>query len=126
MYRCTDCARRLCQQLAPEDAFPCVDEGLGRFAGMLVQRQDELPRQWWRLYRQPGRLLFVRVEAQTAMQFAEIVSRGGAGHYDASIEMQSTGHGATQSSQPVHSCAITVCISWWAPTMASTGQAARQ
>ncbi|MCY1232811.1 hypothetical protein D9M72_453260 [compost metagenome] len=37
--------------------------------------------------------------------------------------MQSTGQGATQSSQPVHSAVITVCICLAAPTMASTGQA---
>ena len=39
------------------------------------------------------------------------------------ILMQSTGQGATQSSQPVHSRAMTVCICLGAPTMASTGQA---
>lgn len=37
--------------------------------------------------------------------------------------MQSTGHGAMQSSQPVHARAITVCINFDAPTIASTGQA---
>jgi hypothetical protein len=40
------------------------------------------------------------------------------------MEMQSTGQGATHSSQPVHSDSITVCICFAAPTMASTGQAA--
>ncbi len=38
--------------------------------------------------------------------------------------MQSTGQGGTQSSQPVHRSTSTVCISFAAPTMASTGQAA--
>jgi hypothetical protein len=38
--------------------------------------------------------------------------------------MQSTGQGAKHNSQPVHSAAITVCISLAAPMMASTGQAA--
>src|SRR5512139_3026390 len=39
--------------------------------------------------------------------------------------MQSTGQGATHSSQPVHSAATMVCICLAAPTMASTGQACR-
>ena len=39
--------------------------------------------------------------------------------------MQSTGQAGTQSSQPVHSGAMTVCISLLPPTMASTGQAWR-
>ena len=126
MHRCAEGAGRLCEELAPEDAFARPDERLGRFADMLVEGQDQLPGKRRRLYRQPGRLRLVSVEAQTAMQFAEIVCRGGARHYDASIVMQSTGHGVTHNSQPVHSCAITVCISWWAPTIASTGQARRQ
>ncbi|MCY1560252.1 hypothetical protein D9M68_973690 [compost metagenome] len=37
--------------------------------------------------------------------------------------MQSTGQGATHSSQPVHSAGTTVCMCFAAPTMASTGQA---
>ena len=37
--------------------------------------------------------------------------------------MQSTGQGATQSSQPLQSDAITACMRRGAPTMASTGQA---
>ena len=37
--------------------------------------------------------------------------------------MQSTGHGGTQSSQPVHSGSTTACMSLAPPTMASTGQA---
>ena len=39
--------------------------------------------------------------------------------------MQSTGHGATHRSQPVHSDAIMVCISLVAPAIASTGQAGK-
>jgi hypothetical protein len=39
------------------------------------------------------------------------------------IAMQSTGQGGTQSSQPVHSAAITVCMRFALPTIASTGQA---
>ena len=38
--------------------------------------------------------------------------------------MQSTGQGGTQSSQPVQRSASTVCMSFAAPTIASTGQAA--
>ena len=37
------------------------------------------------------------------------------------IIMQSTGHGAIQSSHPVHSEEITVCNLLDAPTIASTG-----
>ena len=37
--------------------------------------------------------------------------------------MQSTGQGGRHSSQPVHQLAITVCINFDAPTIASTGQA---
>src|SRR5688572_12796012 len=37
--------------------------------------------------------------------------------------MQSTGQGATQSTQPMHQGSTTVCMSCAAPTMASTGQA---
>ena len=39
--------------------------------------------------------------------------------------MQSTGQGATHSSHPVHSAASTVCICFWAPTIASTGHGGR-
>ena len=39
------------------------------------------------------------------------------------MTMQSTGHGFTHRSQPVHSSGTMVCISLAAPTMASTGQA---
>ena len=40
--------------------------------------------------------------------------------------MQSTGQAGTQSSQPVQSSSITVCMRLAAPTIASTGQALRQ
>lgn len=39
------------------------------------------------------------------------------------MSMQSTGQGSTHKSQPVHSSTMTVCISFAAPKMASTGQA---
>jgi hypothetical protein len=42
------------------------------------------------------------------------------------IAMQSTGQGATQSSQPVQTAASTVCIRFAAPTIASTGHASMQ
>lgn len=41
------------------------------------------------------------------------------------ISMQSTGHGATHSSHPVHSSATTVCICLRMPMIASTGQGGR-
>jgi hypothetical protein len=54
----------------------------------------------------------------------------GRGHFQvlsvtgsSTMAMQSTGQGATHSSQPVHSLAITVCICLPAPRIASTGQA---
>ncbi len=37
--------------------------------------------------------------------------------------MQSTGQGGTQRSQPVQSSAMTVCIRFGAPAIASTGHA---
>jgi hypothetical protein len=37
--------------------------------------------------------------------------------------MQSTGHGATHRSQPVHSSGITACSRFVAPAIASTGHA---
>ena len=40
--------------------------------------------------------------------------------------MQSTGHGSTHNSHPVHSSWITVCICLAAPKIASTGQASIQ
>jgi len=42
-----------------------------------------------------------------------------------SIVIQSTGHGATHNSQPVHIAAITVCVCLREPTMASTGHGGR-
>ena len=41
----------------------------------------------------------------------------------ATIAMQSTGQGGKHNSQPVHSLAITVCICFAAPKIASTGHA---
>jgi len=46
-----------------------------------------------------------------------------AGAVTGRIAMQSTGHTGTQSSQPVQSASITVCMRLEAPTMQSTGQA---
>ena len=40
--------------------------------------------------------------------------------------MQSTGHAGTQSSQPLQSAAMTVCMRLRAPTMASVGQGSMQ
>ena len=42
------------------------------------------------------------------------------------MSMQSTGQGGRHRSQPVHSSAITVCICFRAPTIASTGHATMQ
>ena len=42
-----------------------------------------------------------------------------------SSQMQSTGHGAMQSSQPVQSAVMMVCICLRAPMIASTGQGGR-
>ena len=39
------------------------------------------------------------------------------------IAMQSTGQGATHRPQPLHSDAITACMRFGAPAIASTGQA---
>ena len=58
------------------------------------------------------------------MEFAKVIGR--CTHVSGTMLMQSTGHGATQSSHPVHSLSMMVCSSWCAPTIASTGQALRQ
>ena len=126
MHGRTEGARGFSEQLALQHFFADADQWLGRLADVLIDRQDQLPGQRGRLYRQSGRFRLVSVEAQPAVQLAEIVCRCRGWHQGACMLMQSTGQGATQSSQPVHSCSITVCISWWAPTMASTGHAARQ
>jgi len=47
----------------------------------------------------------------------------GAVHGAGASSMQSTGQAGMHSSQPVHSGAMTVCISFAAPVIASTGQA---
>ena len=61
------------------------------------------------------------------MQSRSGVRAGAAGGtrtaYGSTITMQSTGHAGMQSSQPVHSGSITVCMCLLPPMMASTGQA---
>jgi len=54
------------------------------------------------------RYSFSAFQAQPAMKFSEVECRRS--HAADTIVMQSTGHGARQSSQPVHSDAIMVCI----------------
>ncbi len=90
---------------------------------------------WRRQFDDPcaARLLLVCVERKAGGE------RGSGGHHAARggryrcdkagagrSEMQSTGQGGRQSSQPVHCVVITVCICLGAPTMASTGQTGRQ
>ena len=53
---------------------------------------------------------------------AAVRRKSGAG----TMWMQSTGQAGTQSSQPVQSAAITVCMRLRAPTIASVGQGGRQ
>lgn len=43
--------------------------------------------------------------------------------FGSTISIQSTGHGGKHNSHPVQKSASTVCISFAAPTIASTGQA---
>ena len=108
MHRCTERAIRFRDQLAFENALADAHHGLGVIADVLRYRQHELR---WNRNLVNGLacgLGFVAFEAQSAMQLAKIIS--GSTHAILRKLMQSTGQGAMQSSQPVHSAAITVCI----------------
>ena len=109
MHRCAEPAVRARDQLPFEYGLADVDDRLGRIAGMLGERQHELGGNRDVPDGRGGRFLLVRRKPQAAVQLAEVVGRSA--HERACMLMQSTGQGAIQSSQPVHSAAITVCIS---------------
>jgi hypothetical protein len=131
-----DCAGRRCvngcahftvgfgNKLSFQDAVTNSNNRLRRFANVLFNWQDELCGNWYVLNWFCRRLALMAWQAQAAMELAEVIGR--CAHDRGLIAMQSTGQGATHSSQPVHSLAITVCMNWCAPTMASTGHAFRQ
>ena len=124
MHGYAEFAIRFGDHLSFENAISGRDDGLRGLANVLFERQDQLLRQGHLDDRGRRRVTLVARQAQAAMQLAKIV--GGSGHASGLIVMQSTGQGATQSSQPVHSASMTVCMNWCAPTIASTGQALRQ
>ena len=125
MYRSSQAAIGVCNELSFQYIFANTDDWLRRVADVLGQWQNQLigngcsqnlPR------RCNG---FFRRQSQSAVKFSQVVGCSRT-HRTISRLMQSTGHGGRHSSQPVHSEAMTVCIKCCAPIMASTGQALRQ
>lgn len=124
VYRGAEFSIRFCDQLSFEYVVANAYHGLGWLPDVLLDREDQLRRDGYvQNWLSRGRLFMPR-QTQAAVQPAEII--GGCTHDNGLIVMQSTGQGATHSSQPVHSLAMTVCMNWCAPTIASTGQALRQ
>ena len=78
-----------------------ADDGIRRIPGVLRDRQHELRRNGHLPDRPGGRLPLVAGQSQSAVQIAEIECRGA--HASTLMLIQSTGHGATHNSQPVHS-----------------------
>ena len=114
-----DCAARLGERLPAQNSLAWLDQRHGRRTRVLIERQDE------RLHRARGpqrlrrRPLLMSIEPQSAAH-----SRLGHGQAVAGrMTMQSTGQGGMHSSQPVHCSAMTVCMNFDAPTIASTGHA---
>lgn len=95
-------------ELTFEDTVTHADNRLRRFTDVLLDRQDELGGNRQLHDRLAGRYVLVRWQSQAAVEFAQIIGRRA--HDRALIVMQSTGQGATQSSHPVHSLAMTVCM----------------
>ena len=101
MYGRAEGAVDLGNKLTLQHILADPDDWLRRIADMLTDRQYQLSGHRYVHYRPGRRLRFVGVQAQPAMQFSEVVSR--CAHDTLRMLMQSTGHGAMQSSQPVHS-----------------------
>ena len=95
--------------LVPLAAFADVEDRLRGITSVLRERQYELCRHRHFAYRHRRRFGLVCREPQATMEFAQVESRRT--HAAGCIWMQSTGQGSMQSSQPVHSAAITVCMS---------------
>ncbi len=89
-------------------ALADADNRMSRIACVLGDRQHKLRRYRDLLDRLGCRHLLVCLQPQTTVQFTQVI--GWRTHDRLCILMQSTGQGATQSSQPVHSALITVCI----------------
>ncbi len=141
MQRGADGAVREGDGLAFEHGLADFHARPRRRAHVLAERHDVALRQRRLLDRQGGGALLVGRQAEATGEGVQgahaarsrslAISRGdGCGHFQwrtssgvSRISMQSTGQGSRHRSQPVHSSAITVCISRAAPTMASTGQA---
>lgn len=127
------------RSVAAGDDLPLVDvvadshHALRVLPAALLQGEDQPRRNRGRRQWSEARILFVGVQVQTAVESVQREHQrvpSGLGQRQVprfsrtgSIAMQSTGQGAIHNSQPVHSEAMTVCISLAAPRMASTGQA---
>ena len=109
MHRRTQCTVWVSEELPLKHLFANINDRLRGGANMLCDWQDQLCRYWNIAYWIRRRRALVSRQAQTTVQFAEVIGRRG--HESGLMLMQSTGQGATQSSQPVHSLSITVCIS---------------
>ena len=101
MYGRAERAVCLGNKLTLQHILTDPDNWLRGIADVLTDGQYQLSRYRYVHYRPGRRLRLVGVQAQPAMQFAEVVSRRA--HGTLRMLMQSTGHGAMQSSQPVHS-----------------------
>ena len=114
-----DCATRLGDGLPTQDSLTWLDQRHRRRPRVLVERQHERFDRTRRTHRLRGRSLFMSIEPQSA-------TYSGLGHGQADagrMTMQSTGQGGMHNSQPVHCSAMTVCMNFDAPTIASTGHA---
>ena len=108
VYRSAQAAVGLGKQLPFAYLLADAYYRLRRIANVLGDGQDEHIWQRHMLNGSRSRRGLVALQTQAAMQFAEVVSRGA--HATSCRLMQSTGQGAIQSSQPVHSAVITECI----------------
>ena len=124
MHRCADFAVGFRNELSFLDAISDENNWLRGRTHVLLDRQYEPRRNRSILDQFCGCLALVCGKAQASMQLAQVVGRRC--HDNGLIVMQSTGQGATHSSQPVHSLSMTVCMNCGAPMLASTGQALRQ
>ena len=110
MYRDAQRAIGFRDQLSLEDVLADSDDRMCGLAGMLLEVQHQLIRYRYFLDFDRGRNGLFGRQPQATMQFAQIVCRGGRTHAAGTMLMQSTGHGATHSSHPVHSELMIVCM----------------
>ena len=147
MNRSTQAGPHVSQHLSFQNMLPNFDHRLCNIADMLFQSDEQMAgyaSEFERL-RNGNFLPMTQLEStmkvpdpsaydsfHTGLDLLTVCCESlcGWGHFHESmlttggtISMQSTGHGGRHNSQPVHSAAITVCIFFAAPKIASTGQA---